>query len=348
MLHTLIEEKEIEKAVLWLTKFWEKPIHPDYYNARTVDEAVSLLDRYGEEAKIISGGTDIISLMKNRVLSPRVLVNIKPIKKMRNIVVNPGGIAIGALALINDIERSVLIKTEYPILFEAARFIGSPQIRNMATIGGNLCQEVRCWYYRRSPVTGISFDCWRKSKEGICYAINGENQYHAVIGIGECYAVCPSDMATVLVALDAEINTVAPEGTRVISVDEFYTASGNVLEPNEVITAIQVPKVGPSAKQRFLKFRLRKAIDLAIVSVAAVIRLNNTIVDDAKIVLGGVSLKPYRATKAEDILRGGRITESVAAKAAKEAVGDAMPLGKNGYKVPIIEALVKKALLEES
>ena len=111
MLHTLIEEKEIEKAFLWLTKFWEKPIYPDYYNARTVDEAVSLLDRYGEEAKIISGGTDVISLMKNRVLSPGVLVNIKPIKKMKNIVVNPGGIAIGALTLINDIERSALIKT---------------------------------------------------------------------------------------------------------------------------------------------------------------------------------------------------------------------------------------------
>ena len=347
MFHTLIEEKEIQKAFLWLTKFWEKPIHPDYYNARTIDEAVSLLDRYGEEAKIISGGTDVISLMKNRVLSPSVLVNIKPIKKMKNIVVNPSGIAIGALTLINDIERSALIKSKYPILFEAARFIGSPQIRNMATIGGNLCQEVRCWYYRRSPVTGISFNCCRKSKDGICHAINGENQYHAIIGIGECYAVCPSDMATVLLALDAKINTVAPEGSRVISVDEFYTASGNVLDPNEVITAIQVPKVGSRVKQRFLRFRIRKAIDFAIVSVAAVIGLNNNVVGDAKLVLGGVSPKPYRATKAEDILRGERITESVAAKAAKEAVGDARPLSKNGYKVPIIEALVKRALLEK-
>lgn len=346
MTYRLIDAEEIEKSLVWLSKYWDKPIHPEYYNAKTVDEAVSILDEYRGEAKIIAGGIDLIGLMKNKVLSPRVLINIKTIPNMKYVVENVSGIAIGALTLINDIERSALIKSKYPILLEAAHSVASPQIRNMATIGGNLCQDVRCWYYRRSPVTGISFDCQRKIQNGICYAINGENQYHAIIGGKKCFAVCPSDMATALLALDARINTVNTTGGRVIPVDKFYTPLGNTLEPNGIITAIQVPKTSTGAKQRFLKFRLRKTIDFAIASVAAVITLNNNIVSNARIVLGGLSPEPYRAVKAEEILMGEAITEMVAEKAAKASVSDAMPLSKNGYKVPIIEALVKRALLE--
>jgi len=347
MTYRLIDAEEIEKSLLWLSKYWGKPIHPDYHNAKTVDEAVSLLDEYGDEAKLIAGGIDLIGLMKNKVLAPGALINIKNIPHLKYIVENASGIAIGALTLINDIERSALIKSKYPILFEAAHSIASPQIRNMATIGGNLCQDVRCWYYRRSPVTGISFGCRRKREDGICYAVNGENQYHAILGGKKCFAVCPSDMATALLALDARINTVDTTGGRAIPIDKFYSALGNVLKPSEVMIAIQVPEVGAGVKQRFLKFRLRKTIDFAIVSVAAVITLNNNIVSHARIVLGGVSPEPYRAVKAEEVIKGKPITERVAEKAAKASVSDAMPLSKNGYKIPIIEALVKRALLEQ-
>ena len=345
MTSRLIDAEEIEKALLWLTRYWDRPVHPEYYNAKTIDEAVSLLDEYRETAKILAGGIDLIGLMKNKVLIPRALINIKNIPRMKYVAENADGIAIGALTVINDIERSALLKSKYPILFEAARSIASPQIRNMATIAGNLCQDVRCWYYRRSPVTGVSFPCRRKKENGICYAVNGENQYHVIIGGTKCFSVCPSDMATALLALDAKINTVDASGGRIIPIDKFYTAFGNVLEPNEVITAIQVPKVKSGVKQRFLKFRLRKTIDFAIISVAVVITMNNNIVSDARIVLGGVSPEPYRAVKAEEVIIGKPITESSAAKAAEASVSDAMPLSKNGYKIPITKSLVKRALL---
>ena len=346
MTYRVIAAEEIAKTLSWLSKYWDRPVQPEYYDAKTVDEAVSLLDEYREEAKIIAGGIDLIGLMKNKVLLPKVLVNIKNITHMKHVVENASGIAIGTLTLINDIERSSLIQSKYPILFETAHSIASPHIKNMATIGGNLCQDVRCWYYRRSPVTGISFNCRRKRENGICYAVDGENQNHAIIGGTECFSVCPSDMAATLLALDARINTVNASGGRAIPIDKFYTTSGNILEPDELITAIQVPTVGSGVKQRFLKLRRRKAIDFAIVSVAAVITLNNNIVADARIVLGGVAPEPYRAVKAEEILIGGPITESTVARAAKASVNDAIPLSKNGYKVPVIETLVKRALLE--
>ena len=346
MTYRTIVAEEIAKALSWLSKYWDRPVQPEYYDAKTADEAVSLLDEYREEAKIIAGGIDLVGLMKNKVLLPRVLVNIKNITHMKHVAENAGGIAVGALTLINDIERSTLIKSKYPILFEAAHSIASPNIRNMATIGGNLCQDVRCWYYRRSPVTGISFNCRRKRENGICYAINGENQNHAIIGGTKCFAVCPSDMTAVLLVLDARINTVNTSGGRAIPIDKFYTTFGNILEPDELITAIQVPTVRPGVKQRFLKFRRRKAIDFAIASVAAVITLNNNIVTDARIVLGGVAPEPYRAVKAEETLIGAPITESTVARAAKAAVNDARPLSKNSYKVPVIETLVKRAILE--
>lgn len=345
MTYQQIDVEEIEIALSWLSGYRDRPVHPEYHDARTINEAVSLLDRYGEEAKIIAGGIDLVGLMKNKVLMPRALINIKNIPHMKYVVENDIGMAIGALTLINDIERSALIRDKYPILFKAAHSIASPQIRNMATIGGNLCQDVRCWYYRMSPITGISFNCRRKRESGICHAINGENQHHAIIGGTKCFAVCPSDMATVLLALDARINTVNTGGGRAIPIDEFYTASGNILEPSEVITSIQVPKVSSEVKQRFLKFRLRRTIDFAITSVAAVITLNNNIVSNARIVLGGVSPEPYRAVKAEKILLGKPIKDSVVAKAAKASVSDALPLSKNGYKVLIAEALVRRALL---
>lgn len=345
-IYKLSDAEEIKNALLWLNKRWDVLTYPEYYHARSVEEAVSLLAEYGKGARIIAGGTDLVGLMKNRVLMPEVLVNIKMIPHLKYIKEDTAGLAIGALTLINDIERSTLIKNRYPILFEAACQIASPQIRNMATIGGNLCQQVRCWYYRRSSVTGLSFDCRRKKESGVCYAVDGENQHHAIFGGSECFAVNPSDMATVLLALDASINTVNCTGARLIPIERFYTDLGNILEPGEIITGIQVPHGAQGTKQRFLKFRTRKAIDFAIASVATVMTLSDNIVTDARIVLGGVSPKPYRAVAAEEIIKGQPMTTSLGAKAAKASAKDAMPLSKNGHKVPIVEALVKRVLLE--
>lgn len=341
------DAKEIERGFQWLSEYYAKPIHPKYHSVTTLVEAISLLERYGDEAKIFAGGTDLIGLMKNRVHPPGVLVNIKPIRKMQHIALNPGGLSIGALTLIGDIERSLLIRQQYPILFEAARAVASPHIRNMATIAGNLCQETRCWYYRRPPDTGISFHCRRKSEKGVCYALNGENQYHGVTGPAPCVSVCPSDLATVLLAVDARIKIEDNRGGRLISISDLYTALGTTLKPAEIISSIQIPKLTTESKQRFLKFRRRKAIDFAVASVALVIEKDNkNIVRDARIALGGVSHKPLRALKAEQILLGERLTEKVAREASRAAVLGLKPLSMNAYKVQIVEVLVRRAVME--
>jgi len=342
----LTDTREIEEALSWLNKYWNKPIQPIFYDAKSIEDALSLLDEYKKEAKIIAGGIDLIGLLKNKIISPRVLVNIKNIPQMNYITETSDGLEVGALTLIYDIGRSPLIKSQHPLLSEVAESVGSPQVRNMATMGGNLCQEVRCWYYRRPPITGISYQCRRKQEGGVCYAMDGENENHAIFGEGECFAVCPSDMATALLSLDAKIKTVSPTGERIIPIQDFYTNLGNVLEPNEIIIGIQISKVKRHTRQRYIKFRTRKALDFSIVSVAVVITLKDSLICDAKIALGGVSPMPYEAVKAEEVLKGESLTKAVTEKAAEASVSDAMPLSKNSYKVPIAKALIKRALFE--
>jgi xanthine dehydrogenase YagS FAD-binding subunit len=337
--------KEINEALSWLNRYWNKPVQPRYYCPMTVDETVSLLDEFQQDASIIAGGVDLIGLMKSKVVSPSVLINIKGVREWNGIHERAEGIDIGCLTTIDDIEHSVLIRSRIPLLSEIAGSVGSPQIRNMGTLGGNLCQDVRCWYYRRPPATGNSFTCRRKKEGHGCFAVNGENENHAIFGEGGCVAVCPSDLAMGLSALGATISTVSPAGERIIPIAAFYTGLGHVLEPSEVITHIRLPDVKTDARQRFIKFRVRKAIDFATVSVTSVLRLAGNTIDEARIILGGVSPVPHEAARAKEILVGEQLTEGVAEEAAKASVRDAMPLAKNGYKVPMVQALVKRALL---
>ncbi len=346
MTYELVNARENERALSWLSKYWERPTQLEYFHARSLNEAISLAEEYGPEGRIIAGGTDLLGLIKNKVSSPSVLIDIKNLPGLKQITLNDKGISIGSLALIDDIERSILIAAKYPLLQAATHSIGSPQIRNMATLGGSLLQDVRCWYYRRSPATGNFFNCRRKIETGRCYASSGENQYHALIRGCECSGVCPSDTAASLLALNAKVKTINIKGGRTLGIDELYAPLGNTLERGEIITSVQIPEISPRTKQRFIKFRLRNAIDFAIVSVAAAITQEKGAVKDVRLVLGGVSYKPYRALQAEEILKGEKITEGLAAEAGKAAVSKMTPLAKNGYKVPILEALVKRALLE--
>ena len=343
MIYELLDTKTMDEVLSLLGRYWVEPKHPKHFNARTIYEAISLLNEYKEEAKIIAGGTDLIRLMKSRVTRPRVLVNIKTIPDLAYITEDAEGLNIGALTTIKDIEASPIIRDKYAILAEAAHAVAAPHIRNMATIVGNLCQDVQCWYYRRSPITGRSFFCRRKGGE-FCYAVAGNNRYHAIIGGGECLAVCPSDMAPALVALDARIKIASPDGERTVPLEEFYTVLGNILKPNEIITDIWVPSLRPTTRQQYLKFRERKTIDFAISSVATVITTENRVVTNVGIVLGGVAPIPYRAIGAEEALKGKVITESLAETAAKAAVSEAKPLKNNAYKVAITETLVKRAI----
>ncbi|RLG31011.1 hypothetical protein DRN98_06870 [Methanosarcinales archaeon] len=341
------ELKEIERAYKWLSEYWHKPIRPAYHTASTMDEAMSILEFYGGRARILAGGIDLVGLMKRGLQTPHALVNIKPIKALKHISLSKSSISIGALTRISDLEKSPIIKSQYPLLFEAASVIGSPHIRNMATLAGNLCQETRCWYYRRSPDSGISYNCRRKDRTSTCFALNGENQYHALFGESECVSVCPSDMATVLCAMDAKIKTEHIGGGRTISINDFYSKFGNVLRPSEIILSVQIPRLAPGIKQRFLKFRIRKSIDFAIVSVASITRVDEKgVVSDSRIVLGGVSYEPYPVAKAAEILMGERITRKLVEKAAEKATSSLKPLSKNAYKIPIIKALIKRSILE--
>ena len=343
MTYELLDTKTIDEILSLLSRYWVELKHLEHFNARTIDEVISLLNEYKEEAKIIAGGTDLIRLMKSRVTRPKALVNIKTIPDLAYITEDAEGLKIGALTTIKDIEASPIIRDKYNILAEAAHAVATPHIRNMATIVGNLCQDVQCWYYRRPPITGRSFFCRRKGGE-LCYAVAGDNRYHAIIGGGECWAVCPSDMAPALVALDARVKITGSDEERIVPLEEFYTVLGNILKPNEIITDIWVPSLRPTTKQRYLKFRERKTIDFAISSVAVVITTENRVVTNARIVLGGIAPMPYRASGAEEVLKGETITESLAEIAARAAVSGANPLKNNAHKVPITETLVKRAI----
>lgn len=317
-----------------------------HYNATSLDEAFFLMNEFGERARFIAGGTDLLGVLKSDIhpVYPEALINLKTILELDFIKEDEGVLRIGALTRLSDIVRSPLVKEHYPALAEAAESIASPEIRNMGTIGGNLCQENRCWYYRYPHSMGGRIQCFRKGK-GPCLALKGDNRYHAIIGGKKCFAVCPSDMAIVLSAMDAKIKVSKSTGEREITIGEFYGTLDHVLEQGEILKEIDVVRPSPDTKQRFLKFRLRESIDFAIVSVAAVFRQTEGICRDARIILGGVSPTPYRAVEAEDALNDRPLDAAVADAVAEAAMSRAKPLSMNAYKIEITKTLVKRSLL---
>ncbi|MFC1915400.1 FAD binding domain-containing protein [Chloroflexota bacterium] len=341
----LVDIRAIDETLALLSEYWGEEKRVEHYDAETIDEAGSLLERHKDRAKVIAGGVDIVRLMNSKVMFPGVLVNIKTIPDLSYITDDATGLKIGTLTTIGDIEKSALLKGKYPMLAKAAHLVSSPLVRNMATIAGDLCQSATCWYYRLSPLTGCSFFCQRKGGEQ-CYAVTGDNTYHAIFGGGKCRAAFSSDMAVALTALGASVKVAGPLGYREIPLEEFYTGMGNTLDPDEIITEINVPTLKPGTRQQFLKFRLRKTIDFAISSVAAAITTEAGVVSEARILLGGVATTPYRARAAEETIKGKVITESVAEIAAKAAVSEAAPLSKNAYKLSITRALVKRAIVD--
>ena len=254
-----------------------------------------MLKAYRGKAKLIAGGTDLLGILKDRILPdyPEAIINIKTIPGLDYIKEDAKGLKIGALTTLSDIAKSPVVKEKYKVLAEAAYAVATPQIRNMATLAGNLCQDVRCWYYRYPHAIGGRILCLRKGS-GPCLAVSGDNRYHAILGGKGCFAVCPSDTAVALTALDAKIKIAGLRKKRIVPVKDFFTTLGNVLEPGEMVTEIQLPKPPDRAKQTFLKLTLRKPVDFAIVSVASVITLEDGICKDASIVLGAVAPVPIQ------------------------------------------------------
>jgi len=317
-----------------------------HINARTVDEACALLGKYNGKAVLNAGGMDLLSTLKGEYLLdyPEAIINIKTIPGLDYITEDRGALKIGALVRLADLVRSPLLKGHYEVLAEAAHSVATPQVRNAATIGGNLCQDVRCWYYRYPRHIGGPIPCIRKGS-GTCLAVASDNRYHAIMGAKKCFAVCPSDTAVALAAMDAQIRVAGPNGEREIAVVDFFDPLMNALARDEMVTEIEVPRVNGPAKQTFLKFTLRNPVDFAIVSVASVIALQGGVCTHARIALGAVAPAPVRAKKAEEVIRGRPIDEDAAAAAAEQAVAGVRPLSMNAYKIEITKTLVKRALL---
>jgi xanthine dehydrogenase YagS FAD-binding subunit len=314
-----------------------------HINATSVDEAVSILQRYGSKANLIAGGTDLFGKLKDEVMPiyPEAIVNLKTIPGLDFIRQEDDLLKIGALTLLADIAAEPIIQSKYAALAEAASRTASTHLREMGTLGGNLCQDIRCWYYR-SP--NNRFPCLRKSG-GRCYALDGDDRYHSIFGGSVedgCIAVHPSDTAPALIALDARIKT----SKRIVSAQNFFRVDEcrtTILDVDEIVTEIHVPQ--PAGKSAFAKFALRKAIDFPIVNGAAMIAVSDGVVNAAHICLNAVYIIPYKAILAEQALIGQPLDEASAQAAADAAVSNARPRHRNQFMVEIARALVKKMVL---
>jgi xanthine dehydrogenase YagS FAD-binding subunit len=311
----------------------------------TVEDAVLSLRRYGDRASVLAGGTDLLGKMKDMILPvyPEAVINLKAIPGLDFIREEDGMLAIGALTRLADIAAHSGIRRRYAALAEAACRTASPHLREMGTLGGNICQDIRCWYYR-GP--NNRFPCLRKGG-GRCYAIEGDNRYHSIFGgsVEEgCCAVHPSDTAPALIALDARIKT----SKRTIEAEDFFAVKANkttVLDDDEIVTEIRIPAPGAGTKSAFTKFALRRSIDFPIVNCAAAITISGGRVSAARVCLNAVHVIPYRATEAEKSIMGKAMTDDNAEMAGAAAVSAAKPLPCNGYMVQIAKVLVKRTIL---
>jgi xanthine dehydrogenase YagS FAD-binding subunit len=325
----------------------------EWMSPTTIAEAVSALksapspEDADDAARPIAGGQDLLTTMKDYITRPARVVNLKGIRGLDKIAEDGrGGLRIGALVTLTQLEEHPVVRRSFPGLSEAAHSIATPQIRNLGTVGGNLCQRPRCWYFRLEEAV-----CLKKGGSE-CFAATGENKYNAIIGGGPSYIVHPSDLAPMLLALGGSVSVVGGDGKRTIPLDKFFTlpAEGNlrrenVLKNDEIITGIQVPGSKFAAHSTYLKFKERDSLDFAMASVAAALTLGaNKTVTEARLVLGGVAPIPWRVPRAEAALIGKTISGEVLLNVAQIALEGAKPLEKNAYKVPLTQTLVRRAL----
>jgi xanthine dehydrogenase YagS FAD-binding subunit len=316
-----------------------------YVQPDDVKSAVSSLTQAGESAKIMAGGIDLLGEMKDYIRTPDVVVNLKSIPGLNSIRTGGTGLTVGPLVRLADLADNAAVRQSYTALADAAAVVGSPQIRNVGTVGGNLCQRPRCWYYRDEEVK-----CLKKGGD-TCYAKEGENQYHAILGGGPSYIVHPSDCAPALIALNASVQITGPKGARTIPLDRFFVLPSdnlfqeNVLQPNEIVTLISVPAPAAGTKSHYMKVRHKEGFDWALSGAAVALQMAGNTVKDCRVVLSGVAPIPWRSHEAEAVLKGKTLTPELAEKAGEAAVSKAQPLGKNQYKVPLTRNVVMAAIL---
>lgn len=317
---------------------------PNFTFARpkSLKEAVELLARPGARAH--SGGTDLLGCLRDEVFTAEKVVSLTGLPGLREIASPAQGLSIGALTTLAQVAASRVVATSYRVLAEGAASAASPQLRNQGTLGGNLCQRPRCWYFRGE------FHCLRKGGD-TCYAYDGENQYHALFGGGPCYIVHPSDTASPLVALEARFRIVGPSGTRTVDAESFFVLPDvdvlkeNVLKPGEILTEVLLPTPAAGLRSTYRKVRSRGSWDFALAGAAVALVVAGGKVTKARVVLSGVAPVPWRAKKAEEALTGKVLDPATIRTAAEAAVALAQPMTGNAFKVDLVRGAVEEALL---
>lgn len=324
-------------------------------NPTTVEQAVTLLDtgrdpKLRDKKKLLAGGQDLFTEMKEHLVEPDDLVNLKGVPGLDRIEMDgAGNLTLGALVTLASLEEHAQVRQKLALLHEAAASIASPQIRSQGTVGGNLCQRPRCWYYRSEHARCI------KKGGSECFSYNGLNKYNAIFGGGPSYIVHPSDLAPALVALSARATLRGKGGTRSIDLEKFFTLPSegsilreNVLEAGEFVESVTVPApegpATPGPRSTYLKFKERGSFDFALASVALILWTEGQTIRRARLVLGGVAPIPWRVAAAEKALEGRAFEPATYELAAAEAVKGAEPLGQNGYKVPLVKGLIVRAM----
>ena len=321
----------------------------ELYQPDTVEGAVDLLGRFGEEGWALAGGNDSLDWFKDRVKRPKYVVDLGGIAALKGVRETDGGVEIGALTTLTEVERNSVIQSRYKVLSDAARRVASPQIRNSGTIGGNVSQDARCWYYR------YGVNCYRAGGN-TCYADTpeGQNREHCLWGADRCVAVSPSDTAPALVALDATMVIVGKGGQREVKAEEFFIGPNidiermTVLEDGDVLTAIRLPAEWSGARFYFEKVADRNTWDFPLVNIAAAMKVSGAAgsekIDEIRIAAGAVQCVPRRLTVVEQVVRGQAKTAETASLAGQSAVRGATPLNFNHFKIPLLQNLVTRAI----
>jgi len=323
----------------------------DLFEPTSVSEATGFLNQFGAKAKIVAGGSDLLGgIMKDWVTGkgmplPDQIIDLTTIPDLKGIKPGTDGFHIGTTTTLSELIEHADLTEKVPLLGQAAASVASPLIRNFGTLGGNINQRPRCWFFR-----GENFACYKKGGD-FCYAVTGDNRYHAIIGGELCYIVHPSDTATALLALNAQTTVAGPGGTRSVAFDDYFhgpredVLTENVLKPNEVMTEVFVPTPAAGTKMAWSKLKDRQVYDFAVVSVAAVFTVDGGNWKDGRITLGGVAPVPYLAQVVENALKGKDIKASVKAAAAQLRTV-ARPMSLNAYKIDLAQGLIERTILD--
>lgn len=322
------------------------------YRPTTIDEAIQILSRHGAEAGVYAGGTDLLIRLKSRLKqAPSYLVDIKKIENLRYIKEDAqGGVQIGTATKIAEVANSDLLKSKYPMLVQAVNMISSPELRNASTLGGDLLQEVWCQYLRGG------YSCWRNGGY-LCYGAIGDNSYyHSAMGGRLCYAVYPGDAATALIAFDARVKLATPAGVKELSVEQLVPGDmmvdgriqSHVVRYNEILTEVVIPPPKPGLRASFEKLRPRGVWDFAMASLAMSLQIRGQIIDDSRVIFGGIAGKPLRETAVEDFLKGKTLNPGLSDQAVAIALANAAPLKYNATKIDMAKGLLASGLAKLS